>query len=354
MRNIKVPQIKNTLKSLLIEASFKIPVDIIDAIKRYRQLEGNTRAASILAMILENSVIAADQRLPLCQDCGTVYVDIGLGPDVCIDSSNSHCPDIGQPETKIDQNCCSLKELQVSPQDSNQEKNHMTGNHQTEKNFYKDNSQEEGLSEKYLSEKPFMEKHSFLEGEINKTVAEVYKNNYLRTSIVSDPFFERKNTGNNTPAIINVDFKKSEGLSIDVSLKGGGSENCSWLFMLNPSTEKGAIIDMVLKLVKENASKACPPIIVGIGMGSTASEVLKLARKAVFRNLDLTNPDEHYRELEKEILESVNKTGVGPQGLGGNTTALACNIEFAPCHMATLPFAVMFGCHSTRRASLTV
>ena len=158
------------------------------------------------------------------------------------------------------------------------------------------------ILEKYRAEKYLTEKCCFLKDEINKTVAEVYKNNYLRTSIVADPFFERKNTGNNTPAIINVDFKKSEGLSIDVSLKGGGSENCSWLFMLNPSTEKGAIIDMVLKLVKENASKACPPIIVGIGMGSTASEVLKLARKAVFRNLDLPNPDMRYRELEKEIL----------------------------------------------------
>jgi fumarate hydratase subunit alpha len=283
MRNIKVLQIKNTLKSLLIDASFKIPADIIDAVKSSRKLEDNIRAASILDMILENSVIAADQRLPLCQDCGTVYVDIGFGPDVCIDSG----PD-----------------------------------------FFKD--------------------------EINKTVAEVYKNNYLRTSIVTDPFFERINTGNNTPAIINVDFKKSPGLSIDVSLKGGGSENCSWLFMLNPSTEKGAIIDMVLKLVKENASKACPPIIVGIGMGSTASEVLKLARKAVFRNLEIANTDMRYRELEKEILDSINKTGIGPQGLGGNTTALACNIEFAPCHMATLPFAVMFGCHSTRRASFTL
>jgi fumarate hydratase subunit alpha len=283
MRNIKVLQIKNTLKSLLIDASFKIPADIIDAVKSSRKLEDNIRAASILDMILENSVIAADQRLPLCQDCGTVYVDIGFGPDVCIDSG----PD-----------------------------------------FFKD--------------------------EINKTVAEVYKNNYLRSSIVTDPFFERINTGNNTPAIINVDFKKSPGLSIDVSLKGGGSENCSWLFMLNPSTEKGAIIDMVLKLVKENASKACPPIIVGIGMGSTASEVLKLARKAVFRNLEIANTDMRYRELEKEILDSINKTGIGPQGLGGNTTALACNIEFAPCHMATLPFAVMFGCHSTRRASITI
>lgn len=317
MRNIKVLQIKNTLRSLLIDASFNIPADIIDAVKMCRELEDNKRAAIILDMILENSVIAADQRLPLCQDCGTVYVDIGLGPDICIDSGPG--PDIGQLKETTDQNYISLPEPQVLHPDTDQAK-----------------------------------MHCFLKDEINKTVAEVYKNNYLRTSIVADPFFERKNTGNNTPAIINVDFKKSDGLSVDVGLKGGGSENCSWLFMLNPSTEKGAILDMVLKLVKENASKACPPIIVGIGMGSTASEVLKLARKAVFRNLDLANPDIRYSELEKEILDSINKTSIGPQGLGGNTTALACNIEFSPCHMATLPFAVMFGCHSTRRASVTI
>ena len=179
-------------------------------------------------------------------------------------------------------------------------------------------------------------------------------NNYLRTSIVDDPFFERKNTGSNTPAIINIDFKKSDGLSIDVCLKGGGSENCSWLFMLNPSTEKSAIIDMVLKLVKENASKACPPIIVGIGDGIYSFRSFKTCPEGSFPQSFLPNPDERYRELEKEILESVNRTGVGPQGLGGNTTALACNIEFAPCHMATLPLAVMFGCHSTRRASITI
>lgn len=327
MRNIKVLQIKNTLKSLLIDASFIIPADIIDAVKNFRQLEDNKRAAAILDMILENSMIAAEQCLPLCQDCGTVYVDIGIGHDVCIDSGLDS--DNLQIECTTGLNYQDLSGFQVLPPGPD-------------------------MSEKYQAERHQTGKYCFLKDELNQIVAEVYKNNYLRTSIVDDPFFERKNTGSNTPAIINVDFKKSPGLSIDVSLKGGGSENCSWLFMLNPSTEKCSIIDMVLKLVKENASKACPPIIVGIGVGSTASEVLKLARKAVFRNLSLPNPDFRYQALEREILESVNKTGVGPQGLGGNTTALACNIEFAPCHMATMPFAVMFGCHSTRRASITI
>jgi tartrate/fumarate subfamily iron-sulfur-dependent hydro-lyase alpha chain len=344
MRNIKILQIKNTLKSLLIDASFKIPADIIEAVKRSRRLEENKRAAIILDMILENSVIAAGERLPLCQDCGIIYVDIGLGPDICIDSNPD--PDIIPLKENSCQNCHCLLDGQVFSPDSNELKDYR------EKKYLKEDS----LAEKYLVKEclvveSHLEKYCFLKDEINKTVAEVYKNNYLRTSIVADPFFERKNTGNNTPAIINVDFKKSEGLSIDVGLKGGGSENCSWLFMLNPSTEKSVIMDIILKLVKENASKACPPIIVGIGMGSTASEVLKLTRKAVFRNIGLANPDLRYQALEKEILTRTNETGIGPQGLGGNTTALACNIEFAPCHMATLPFAVMFGCHSTRRAS---
>ena len=347
MRNIKILQIKNTLKSLLIDASFKIPADIIEAVKRLKQLEKNKRAAIILDMILENSVIAAGERLPLCQDCGTVYVDIGLGPDICIDSS----PDPGIIPLKENscQNCHCPWDGQDFYPDSNEFKDYR------EKKYLKENCLAETYSAKEcLVEESQLEKYCFLKDEINKTVAEVYKNNYLRTSIAADPFFERKNTGNNTPAIINVDFKKNEGLSIDVSLKGGGSENCSWLFMLNPSTEKSVIMDIILKLVKENASKACPPIIVGIGMGSTASEVLKLARKAVFRNISLANPDVRYQALEKEILTRTNETGIGPQGLGGNTTALACNIEFAPCHMATLPFAVMFGCHSTRRASFTL
>ncbi|GAH98993.1 unnamed protein product, partial [marine sediment metagenome] len=110
------------------------------------------------------------------------------------------------------------------------------------------------------------------------------------------------------------------------------------------------IIELVLDVVKRNVTKCCPPVIVGIGVGGTSSEVVKLARTASFRNLEIRNPDKRYRQLEEKILNVINETGIGPQGLGGKTTALACNIEYAPCHMASLPLAVFMGCHSTRRA----
>ena len=120
--------------------------------------------------------------------------------------------------------------------------------------------------------------------------------------------------------------------------------------MLNPSEGQEQIINKVLEVVKGNVTKCCPPVIIGIGIGSTASEVSRLARKASFRNLNYRNCDPRYAGLEEKILGLVNETGIGPQGVGGKTTALACNIEFAPCHMATLPVAVFLGCHSTRRA----
>jgi fumarate hydratase subunit alpha len=121
--------------------------------------------------------------------------------------------------------------------------------------------------------------------------------------------------------------------------------------MENPTIGQERIIELVLELVKDNVTKCCPPVVIGIGIGSTASEVVKLARTAAFRELDIRNRDKRYRRLEDDVLEKVNNTGIGPQGLGGDTTAIGCNIEFAPCHIATLPLAVFFQCHSLRRAS---
>jgi len=121
--------------------------------------------------------------------------------------------------------------------------------------------------------------------------------------------------------------------------------------MENPTVGEDRIVELVLDLVKANVTKCCPPVIIGIGIGSTASEVVKLARKAAFRELDKKNPDKRYAGLEKNILDKVNNTGIGPQGMGGDTTAIGCNIEFAPCHIATLPVSVFLQCHSLRRAT---
>ena len=186
---------------------------------------------------------------------------------------------------------------------------------------------------------------------LNRAVADTYSRDHLRRSIVSDPLYERKNTSDNTPAIVSTSFTSAPGLNIKIYLKGGGSENCSYLYMLNPLTEESEIIDLVLDTVKKNVTKCCPPVIIGIGLGGGASEVTGLARKASFRDLDIRNKDKRYRALEEKILKKVNETGIGPQGLGGKTTALACNIIYAPCHMASLPMAVFMSCHSLRRAA---
>ena len=278
MRNIKTTTIIKEAKRLLIEASFNLPCDVIEAVKSAAKKEISKRAKKILELTLENAKIAKKQKLPLCQDCGLVYIDLDIGPDICIEDSGS------------------------------------------------------------------------LNSLLNQAVADIYISNYLRKSIVSDPLYERKNTSDNTPAIISTSFTSSPGLHIKIYLKGGGSENCSYLYMLNPSTGEDEIIDLVLDVVKKNVTKCCPPVIVGIGVGGTSSEVVKLARTASFRNLEIRNPDKRYRQLEKKILNAINETGIGPQGLGGKTTALACNIEHAPCHMASFPLAVFMGCHSTRRA----
>jgi len=193
-----------------------------------------------------------------------------------------------------------------------------------------------------------------LYSHIDAAVAEAYRKNYLRMSTVGDPLYDRINRGDNTPAIVSASFSEEPGLQITVLLKGGGSENCSYLCMENPTAGPDRIMELVLDLVRENVTKACPPVIIGIGIGGTASEVAKMARTAAFRELGRVNPDKRYAELEKKILSAVNSTGIGPQGLGGDTTAIGCNIEYAPCHIATLPVSVFLQCHSLRRASAAI
>jgi len=278
MKSIKITTITAEARKLLIEASFNLPADIINALESATKKETGAGARKILELILENAKIAREQKLPLCQDCGLVYMDLDIGPDICIEDSGN------------------------------------------------------------------------LNALLNQAVADAYADCYLRKSMVSDPLFERKNTSDNTPAVISTNFTSNPGLHLKVYLKGGGSENCSYLYMLNPSTGESEVISLVLDLVKNNVTRCCPPVIVGIGIGGSSSEVTKLALLASFRNLGIGNPDKRYKSLEEKILDAVNKTGIGPQGLGGRTTALACNIEYAPCHMASLPLAVFMGCHSTRRA----
>jgi fumarate hydratase subunit alpha len=179
-----------------------------------------------------------------------------------------------------------------------------------------------------------------------------YRDGYLRKSIVADPLFERKNTGDNTPAVVHVDMVKGNSLTITLLPKGGGSENCSALAMLRPGDGPEAVIGFVADSVTRCGGNPCPPVIVGVGIGGTADKAMLYAKKALIRPTGKSNADKRYSELEKRILERINDSGIGPQGLGGRVTALAVHIEEYPCHIASLPVAVNINCHAARRAEI--
>ncbi len=186
---------------------------------------------------------------------------------------------------------------------------------------------------------------------INEGVKRGYEEGYLRKSVVDDPANERKNTQTNTPAIIHYDFTDSDGFKISVLLKGGGSENKSRFKMLRPTADKSEIIDFVLESVKLAGADACPPFIIGVGIGGNFEKSTILAKKSLLRQIGLHHPNPFYSELEREILDEVNKLGLGPAGFGGDTTALWVAIETFPSHIASLPIAVNIECHSHRHMS---
>lgn len=282
MKNIKNQAIAKKARELIVKANFEIPSDILDKLKASYRKESSENARTALKMMLDNAEIAKKKMLPLCQDCGNVYISIGIG-------------------------------------------------------------------EGYGIEDVFA-----LKKALHLVIAEEYTGNSLRPSIVDDPLYDRKNTGDNSPGIIEIEGFSGKGISLSVYLKGGGSENCSYLLMQNPGISEQDLMQDIYDIITKDVTKCCPPVIIGIGIGSSASHVIKLARKASFRRLDMQNKDTRYATLEDRILEKINSSGIGVQGLGGSTTALACNIEHAPCHMATLPVGISLGCHSTRRASAVI
>jgi len=182
---------------------------------------------------------------------------------------------------------------------------------------------------------------------INEGVRQGYADGYLRKSIVKDPL-DRVNTGDNTPAMIYYDITDGDKIEITVAPKGFGSENMSRVAMLRPSDGVEGVKEFVINTVKEAGPNPCPPIVVGVGIGGTFDKAAYLAKKALLRCADESNADAFYAELEAELLEKINALGIGPQGLGGRTTALAVNIETFPTHIAGLPVAVNINCHVTR------
>ena len=182
---------------------------------------------------------------------------------------------------------------------------------------------------------------------VNEGVRRGYTEGYLRKSVVADPI-RRGNTGDNTPAMIYTDIVPGDKVKITVGPKGFGSENMSAIKMLKPSDGLEGVKRFILDTVQAAGPNPCPPMVVGVGIGGTFDKAAYLAKKALMRPLDVRNPDPYYGELEVELLEKINKLGIGPQGFGGLTTALGLNIEVFPTHIAGMPCAVNIGCHATR------
>jgi len=286
MREIHSNLIETAVCELCGQAAFNLPDDVYSALEKAVESEKSPLGKSILRKCVENADIAREKEMPICQDTGFAVVFAELGEQVRI---------IG-------------------------EKNAAGA--------------------------------SLIEEAIQAGVKNGYEKFYLRKSIVRDPLFDRTNTGDNTPAFIHLEIVKGDKIKITLAPKGGGSENCCALKMLTPSDGEKGVIDFVANAVISAGGNPCPPVIVGVGIGGTAEKCLIAAKKALLRPVG-ANPcgcPKEYSALEEKILEKINSSGVGAQGLGGSITALAVNIEVLPTHIACLPVAVAVNCHVARHA----
>lgn len=279
MKVVTAASVHDALASLIPQLASVLPDDILAGLMAAREVETGDRARIVLDQLVENARIAASDRVPICQDTGTVWVCLEVGPDVLV------------------------------PGD-------------------------------VLS-------------RVNEAVAWAYESAHLRKSVVKNALFDRANTGDNTPAFCEIHCVDEPGVArLHVMLKGGGSDNASRVVMLVPSAGKQGIIDTVLQCVREKAANACPPLIVGVGVGATFDKVAGLAKHALMRPLGQNHPDPATAAFEAELLAAINATGIGAGALGGCTTALGVRVETAPCHIAALPVAVNMGCSAMRRASV--
>ncbi len=281
MRDIDAKEVTKTVSRLFYEANFYLTDDVLAAIKQAKETEESPVARDVLDRILENAVIAAEEKIPLCQDCGAAVVFLELGQDV-----------------------------------------HIVGDD--------------------------------LYNAVNEGVRQAYDEGYLRKSMVRQPYSARVNTKDNTPAIIYTDIVPGDKLKITVVPKGGGAENMSRLGMLTPAAGRQGVIDFVVRAVDEAGSNPCPPVIVGVGIGGTAERTVLLAKKALLRKVGEHSPDTEVAELERDLLQRINRLGIGPMGYGGRTTALAVNIETLPSHIASMPVAVNLNCHSARHKEAVI
>ncbi len=281
MRSIEFEQISKTVASLCIAACYELPADVLAALEQAAQTESHPGAVRILGQLVENAQIAAEQRIPLCQDTGLTVVFVEQGDQVVVSAANQSAP-----ATVCD--------------------------------------------------------------AIQDGVRTGYEDGYLRMSMVADPLHGRANTQTNTPAVIHHTIVPGDHLKITVMAKGGGCENKSRFQMFRPTAEVSDVADWIVEVVRGAGADACPPFVVGVGIGGNFEVSCLLSKRSLLRSLGEPHADAFYAQLEGDLLARINALGVGPQGLGGDTTALGVQIETAPCHIASLPVAVNIECHSHR------
>lgn len=284
MREISYASIVDCVADLCVQACYDLSGEMVQALRQARESERHAGAAELLGQLLENSRIAADERIPLCQDTGFTVVFVEQGHRCMVP------PPPRQPDAT-------------------------------------------------------------LEDAIQEGVRIGYEQGLLRKSIVADPLNQRVNTKTNTPAVIHHRVVPGEQLKITVMAKGGGCENRSAFTMLKPTAGVEAVKDFVVATVKNAGADACPPFVVGVGIGGTFERCCQLSKYALTRDLNRPHPDPYYAKLERDLLKRINALGIGPAGLGGDSTALAVLIEVFPCHIASLPVAVNIECHSHRHKS---
>jgi len=278
MKTITFEQIRDAIAAMCQRANFELSEDMRVALRAGAERETKALAKNTLFRILQNADVAAERRLPMCQDTGLIVVFAEVGQAVLITGGT-------------------------------------------------------------------------LRAAINEGVRQGYKEGYLRASVVNDPLL-RQNTKDNTPAVVYTELIEGDSLRLQLLAKGGGCENMSRFKMLTPADGRAGIVNFVVETAKLAGPNACPPMVVGVGIGGSFEYSAVLAKQSLLRPVGTGSTLPHIAELEEEILQQINASGIGPQGYGGETTSLAVQVEVAGCHIASLPVSVNIECHAHRHQEM--
>lgn len=279
MRTVEYQAIVDHVADLCQRANYDLGEDVMSSFRESLKTERSANGQLVLEQLIENATLAAENRIPMCQDTGVAVFIVELGQD---------CRIVG----------------------------------------------------------------GSLNDAINQGVAKGYSEGYLRSSIITHPITRQKTDSYNSPAVIHIEIQPGDHLNLHMTAKGGGAENMSRLSMLKPSDGLEGVRQFVMDTVREAGPNACPPLVVGIGIGGNFERCAYLAKKSLFREVGERHPMPDIAQLELDFMEEINLLGIGPQGLGGSTTALDVKVEIEACHIAALPVAVNLNCHASRHKTV--